>query len=57
MAPFTARSLLSVSSVLTTLDGGAARGYAGIPQVENENAHETLPLGGTVRVSRPKPVG
>ncbi len=34
MAPFTARSRSSVSSVLTTLDGGAARGYAGIPQVE-----------------------
>ncbi len=34
MAPFMARSRLSVSSVLTTLDGGAARGYAGIPQVE-----------------------
>ncbi len=34
MAPFTARSRSSVSSILTTLDGGAARGYAGIPQVE-----------------------
>ncbi len=34
MAPFTARSRSSGSSVLTTLDGGAARGYAGIPQVE-----------------------
>ncbi len=34
MAPFTARSRSSASSVLTTLDGGAARGYAGIPQVE-----------------------
>ncbi len=34
MAPFTARSRSSVSSVLTTPDGGAARGYAGIPQVE-----------------------
>ncbi len=32
--PFTARSRSSVSSVLTTLDGGAARGYAGIPKVE-----------------------
>ncbi len=53
MAPFTARSRSSVSSVLTTLDGGAARGYAGIPQVERA---ETPPLGGTVRVSRPKPV-
>ncbi len=34
MAPFTARSRSSTSSVLTTLDGGVARGYAGIPQVE-----------------------
>ncbi len=34
MAPFMARSCSSASSVLTTPDGGAARGYAGIPQVE-----------------------
>ncbi len=34
MAPFTARSRSSASSVLTTLDGGVARGHAGIPQVE-----------------------
>ncbi len=33
MAPFTARSRSSASSVLTTLDGGVARGSAGIPQV------------------------
>ncbi len=33
-APFTARSHSSPSSVLTTLDGGAARGYVDIPQVE-----------------------
>ncbi len=33
MAPFTARSR-PVSSALTTLDGRAARGYAGIPQEE-----------------------
>ncbi len=60
MAPFTARSRSSVSSVLTTLNGGAARGYAGIPQVERAVActcaRETPPLGGIVRVSRPKPV-
>ncbi len=30
----TTRSRSSISSVLTTLDGGAARGYLGIPQVE-----------------------
>ncbi len=34
MAPFTARSRSSVFSVLDTLDGGDARGYTGIPQVE-----------------------
>ncbi len=34
MAPFMARSPSSASSILTTLDGGVARGYAGIPQVE-----------------------
>ncbi len=34
MAPFTASSRSSVSSVLTTLNGVAARGYVGIPQVE-----------------------
>ncbi len=34
MAPFTARSRSSASSIITTLDGGAARGYVGIPQVE-----------------------
>ncbi len=34
VAPFTARSRSSASSVLTTLDGGVARGYAVIPQVE-----------------------
>ncbi len=34
MAPFTARSHSSVSSVLNTLDGGAVRGYTRIPQVE-----------------------
>ncbi len=61
MAPFTARSRSSASSILTTLDGGVARGYAGIPQVERERsrctcAHETPPLGGTVLVSRPRPV-
>ncbi len=43
MAPFTARSRSSVSSVLTTLDGGAARGYAGIPQVERAIAVHLCP--------------
>ncbi len=60
MAPFTARSRSSASSVLTTLDGGVARGYAGIPQVERAVAVHLCPrkppLGWTVRVSRPRPV-
>ncbi len=38
MAPFMARrwpsGVSSASSILTTLDGGVARGFAGIPQVE-----------------------
>ncbi len=43
MAPFTTRSRSSISSVLTTLDGGAARGYAGIPQVERAVAVHLCP--------------
>ncbi len=43
MAPFTARSRSSTSSVLTTLDGGVARRYAGIPQVERAVAFSTPP--------------
>ncbi len=51
MAPFTARSRSSVSCILTTFDGRAARGYGGIPQVERAVAvhlcPQTPPLGGT----------
>ncbi len=43
MAPFTARSRSSASSVLTTLDGRVARGYAGIPQVERAVAVHLCP--------------
>ncbi len=42
-APFTARSHSSASSFLTTLDGGVARGYAGIPQVERAIAVHLCP--------------
>ncbi len=58
MAPFTARSRSSASSILTTLNGGVARGYAFPRRRERSRtcAHETPPLGGTVRVSRPRPV-
>ncbi len=43
MAPFTARSPSSASSILTTLDGGVARGYAGIRQVERAIAVHLCP--------------
>ncbi len=60
MALFTARSRSSASSVLTTLDGGVARGTRAFPRWRERSrctcAHETPPLGGTVRVSRPRPV-
>ncbi|KAL0195456.1 hypothetical protein M9458_009028, partial [Cirrhinus mrigala] len=41
-APYTARSRLS-SSLLTTLDGGAARGYVDVPQVERAVAVHLCP--------------
>ncbi len=43
MAPFTVRSRSSISSVLTTLDGRAARGYVAIPQVERAVAVHLCP--------------
>ncbi len=43
MAPFMARSRSSASSILTILDGGVARGYAGIPQVERAIAVHLCP--------------
>ncbi len=43
MAPFTARSPSSASSILTTLDGGVAKGYAGIPQAERAIAVHLCP--------------
>ncbi len=53
MAPFTARSRSSVSSVLTTLDGGAARGYAGILQVERAVAVHLCPRNAATWRNRP----
>ncbi len=47
MAPFMARSRSSASSILTTLDGGAARGYTGIPQVERAIAVHLCPRNAT----------
>ncbi len=54
MAPFTARSPLSASSILTTLDGGVARGYAGIPQVERAIAVHLCPWNAATWRNRPR---
>ncbi len=52
--PFTARSRSSASSILTTLDGGVARGYAGIPQVERAIAVHLCPRNATTWRNRPR---
>ncbi len=54
MAPFTARSRSSASSVLTTLDGGVARGYTGIPQVERAVAVHLCPRNAATWRNRPR---
>ncbi len=54
MAPFTPRSRSSASSVLTTLDGGVARGYAGIPQVERAVAVHLCPRNAATWRNRPR---
>ncbi len=54
MAPFTARSRSSASSVLTTLDGGVARGYAGIPQVERAVPLHLCPRNAATWRNRPR---
>ncbi len=54
MAPFTARSRSSASSVLTTLDGGVARRYAGIPQVERAVAVHLCPRNAATWRNRPR---
>ncbi len=54
MAPFTARSRSSASSILTTLDGGVARGYAGIPQVERAIAVHLCPQNAATWRNRPR---
>ncbi len=46
-APFTARNKSCSSSPLTTLDGGAALGYAGIPLVERSVAMQLCPTAAT----------
>ncbi len=54
MAPFTARSPSSASSILTTLDGGVARGYAGIPQVERAITVHLYPRNAATWRNRPR---
>ncbi len=54
LAPFTARSRSSASSILTTLDGGDARGYAGIPQVERAIAVHLCPRNAATWRNRPR---
>ncbi len=54
MAPFTARSRSSAFSILTTLDGGVARGYAGIPQVERAIAVHLCPRNAATWRNRPR---
>ncbi len=53
MAPFTARSRYP-PLVLTTLDGGVARGYAGIPQVERAVAVHLCPWNAATWRNRPR---
>ncbi len=54
MAPFMARSPSSASSILTTLNGGVARGYAGIPQVERAIAVHLCPRNAATWRNRPR---
>ncbi len=54
MAPFTARIPSSASSILITLDGGVARGYAGIPQVERAIAVHLCPRNAATWRNRPR---
>ncbi len=66
-APFSARNRPSTSSVLTTLDGGAAQGYVEVPPVERaiamqlkrkkkKTARKALPPGGVIHAFLPGPV-
>ncbi|KAL0149603.1 hypothetical protein M9458_055130, partial [Cirrhinus mrigala] len=52
-APYTARSRLS-SSLLTTLDGGVARGKVDVPQVERAVAVHLCPQNATTWRNRPR---
>ncbi len=53
-APFSARNRPSTSSVLTTLDGGAAQGYVEIPPVERAIAMQLCPQGAAAWRGNPR---
>ncbi len=53
-APFSARNRPSASSVLTTLDGGAAQGYVEIPPVECAIAMQLCPQGAAAWRGNPR---
>ncbi len=53
-APFSARSRPSASSVLTTLDGGAAQGYVEVPPVERAIAMQLCPQGAAAWRGNPR---
>ncbi len=53
-APFSAQNRPSASSVLTTLDGGAAQGYVEIPPVEHAIAMQLCPQGAAAWRGNPR---
>ncbi len=53
-APFSARNRPSASTVLTTLDGGAAQGYVEVPPVERAIAMQLCPQGAAAWRGNPR---
>ncbi len=53
-APFSARNRPSASSVLTTLDGGAAQGYVEVPSVERAISMQLCPQGAAAWRGNPR---
>ncbi len=53
-APFSARNRPSASSVLTTLNGGAAQGYVEVPPVERAIAMQLCPQGAAAWRGNPR---
>ncbi len=54
LRPFSARNRPSASSVLTTLDGGAAQGYVEVPPVECAIAMQLCPQGAAAWRGKPR---